>query len=141
MKTSDFMALQCANNQLPIPNNARLPLDPESPHGYWLLKNRAAFADSGLVKPALVAPHPCVDWRGDLVLRSWVSWRCSALITNNQSLITTRAFMALQCAKAPLLRAGEGHDPQAGGEGNHGVTVRESPSPAGGRGARPIGRG
>jgi hypothetical protein len=28
MKTSDFMALQCANNQLPIPNNARLPLEP-----------------------------------------------------------------------------------------------------------------
>jgi hypothetical protein len=47
------------------------PLDPESPHGYWQLQNRAAFADSGVATPALVAPHPCIDLRYDMLVIPW----------------------------------------------------------------------
>jgi hypothetical protein len=43
---------------LTIPGQGVTPLDPESPHAYWQLENRAAFADSGVATPALVAPHP-----------------------------------------------------------------------------------
>jgi hypothetical protein len=59
--------------QLPITNYQlpRPPLNPESPHAYWLRRNRAAFADSGVATPALVAPHPFIDWRGELVVISW----------------------------------------------------------------------
>jgi hypothetical protein len=60
------------------------PLDPESPHAYWLRQNRAAFADSGVGTPALVAPHPCVDWRGDIHVSTWFPWHRNALITHYQ---------------------------------------------------------
>jgi hypothetical protein len=56
---------------LTIPGQGVTPLDPESPHAYWLQRNRAAFADSGVGTPALVAPHPWVDWRGELLVQSW----------------------------------------------------------------------
>jgi hypothetical protein len=81
------------------------PLDPESPHGYWLLRNRAAFAYSGVATPALVAPHPWVGWRYELLLRSWVSWRCNA--RKPRSCVRERGtahraggegIMAVQCA-------------------------------------------
>jgi hypothetical protein len=64
------------------------PLDPESPHAYWLRQNRAAFADAGVATPALVAPHPWVDWRGELVVFSWF---CNEPITNYHLPITTSA--------------------------------------------------
>jgi hypothetical protein len=39
-------------------------------------------------RPRCAAPHPWVDWRGDLLLSPWRSRLCSALITNYQLPIT-----------------------------------------------------